>query len=66
VKEDAAPLNAAFAGKNIGREKYMATKSNANAIMQCSFLSAFANDGTIDAGELAMLGRPVNCPWLRK
>jgi hypothetical protein len=54
VKEDAAPLNAAFAGKNIGREKYMATKSNANAIMQCSFLSAFANDRTIDAGELAM------------
>ncbi len=35
----------------------MATKSNANAIMQYSFLSAFANDGTIDAAELAMFER---------
>jgi hypothetical protein len=26
-----------------------------NAIMQYSFLRIFANDGTIDAGELAML-----------
>ena len=26
-----------------------------NAIMQYSFLRVFANDGTIDAGELAML-----------
>ncbi len=31
--------------------------SNANAIMQCSFLYVFANDGTIDAQELAMLER---------
>lgn len=29
--------------------------SNANAIMQYSFLYVFANDGTIDAQELAML-----------
>ena len=28
-----------------------------NAIMQYSFLHAFANDGTIDAQELAMLER---------
>ncbi|WP_159079770.1 hypothetical protein [Methyloceanibacter sp. wino2] len=31
--------------------------SNANAIMQYSFLYVFANDGTIDAQELAMLKR---------
>jgi tellurite resistance protein len=31
------------------------TRSNWNAIMQYSFLSVFANDGTIDAQELAML-----------
>ena len=31
--------------------------SNANAIMQYSFLYVFANDGTIDARELAMLER---------
>lgn len=31
--------------------------SNANAIMQYSFLHVFANDDTIDAGELAMLER---------
>ena len=35
----------------------MATSSNANAIMQYSFLIAFANDGTIDSGELAMFER---------
>lgn len=35
----------------------MATKSNANAIMQYSFLSAFANDAAIDAAELAMFER---------
>jgi hypothetical protein len=29
--------------------------SNANAIMQYSFLYVFANDGTIDAQELAMI-----------
>ena len=29
--------------------------SSWNAIMQYSFLHVFANDGTIDAGELAML-----------
>ena len=29
--------------------------SNANAIMQYSFLYVFANDGTIDGQELAML-----------
>jgi hypothetical protein len=33
----------------------MATTSSANAIMQYSFLSVFANDRTIDARELAML-----------
>ena len=31
--------------------------SNANAIMQYSFLRVFANDGTIDSGELAFLER---------
>ena len=31
--------------------------SNANAIMQYSFLYVFANDSTIDAQELAMLKR---------
>lgn len=31
--------------------------SNANAIMQYSFLYVFANDDTIDAQELAMLER---------
>jgi hypothetical protein len=31
--------------------------SSWNAIMQYSFLSVFANDGTIDADELAMLQR---------
>ncbi len=29
--------------------------SSANAIMQYSFLHAFANDGTIDANELAFI-----------
>lgn len=33
------------------------TKSAWNAIMQYSFLRVFANDGTIDADELAMLER---------
>ncbi len=33
----------------------MTTNSAWNAIMQYSFLRVFANDGTIDAGELAML-----------
>jgi hypothetical protein len=33
----------------------MATTGSANAIMQYSFLSVFANDRTIDARELAML-----------
>lgn len=31
--------------------------SNWNAIMQYSFIRIFANDGTIDADELAMLER---------
>jgi len=31
------------------------TSSGWNAIMQYSFLRVFANDGTIDAAELAML-----------
>ena len=31
--------------------------SNWNAIMQYSFIRIFANDGTIDAAELAMLER---------
>ena len=31
--------------------------SSWNAIMQYSFLRVFANDGTIDANELAMLER---------
>jgi tellurite resistance protein len=31
------------------------TSSSWNAIMQYSFLRVFANDGTIDAAELAML-----------
>lgn len=31
--------------------------SNWNAIMQYSFIRVFANDGSIDAGELAMLER---------
>ena len=31
--------------------------SNWNAIMQYSFIRIFANDGTIDANELAMLER---------
>lgn len=31
--------------------------SSWNAIMQYSFLTVFANDGTIDADELAMLQR---------
>ena len=35
----------------------MDKSSNANAIMQYSFLVAFANDGTIDSGELAMFER---------
>ncbi len=36
--------------------KHMPTSSSAwNAIMQYSFLRVFANDGTIDADELAML-----------
>lgn len=33
----------------------MTNGSSWNAIMQYSFLRVFANDGTIDAGELAML-----------
>jgi uncharacterized membrane protein YebE (DUF533 family) len=35
----------------------MKTGSSWNAIMQYSFLRVFANDGTIDAGELAMIER---------
>ena len=33
------------------------TGSNWNAIMQYSFLRVFANDGTLDAEELAMFER---------
>lgn len=33
------------------------TGSNWNAIMQYSFLRVFANDGTLDADELAMFER---------
>jgi hypothetical protein len=35
----------------------MKKTSNANAIMQYSFLAVFGNDDTIDARELAMLER---------
>jgi len=35
----------------------MKTGSSWNAIMQYSFLHVFANDGTIDADELAMIER---------
>jgi len=35
----------------------VAKSSNANAIMKYLVLSVFANDRTIDSGELAMLER---------
>ena len=40
-----------------GRGSMTERESSWNAIMQYSFLRVFANDGTIDSDELAMLER---------